>query len=242
MRTLCLSLIAIALSLYAMEIKAQQMEHDVNKKLQKTTTRLLGEFDQISDQRKEELEELGDFMVENMEEGKKFGALFVCTHNSRRSHLADLWFKYGTFYFGLNQFESFSGGTEATAFNAKAIEAVKRAGFSVVYDKKADNPVVSISPANYPVWMMQSKVYTHDINPKENFVAVMVCSDADKSCPAVDGAEGRFPIPYNDPRHSDGTPSEKDKYDETVSIIGREMLFMVDHMKKQIVVMKESSR
>jgi arsenate reductase len=86
---------------------------------------------------------------------------------------------------------------------------------------------------------MKSKVYTHKVNPKSNFVAVMVCSDADKSCPAVDGAVGRFAIPYNDPRYFDNTPSEKQKYDETVALIGTEMLYLVHHIKNKIIVKAE---
>jgi hypothetical protein len=35
----------------------------------------------------------------------------------------------------------------------------------------------------------------------------MVCSEADKSCPSVDGAELRVGMPYDDPKYFDGTPS-----------------------------------
>lgn len=96
-----------------------------------------------------------------------------------------------------------------------------------------ENPVVSVSPGNYPVWNMQSKKYTHKINPKTDFVAIMVCSDADRSCPIVEGAEGRFSLPYNDPRHYDGTPAMDLKYDKTVEEIATEMLYLTDFLKKQ---------
>lgn len=223
-------------------VYSQKLEIDLNKNLKNTTEKLIASFDEINAERKKELEELGNFMVEQLADKEKFSALFVCTHNSRRSHIADLWFKYGMLYYGLHQFDSFSGGTEATAFNPKAIEAIKRAGFTVIYDKKIENPVVSISPRQYPEWRMKSKVYTDKINPKEDFVAVMVCSEADKSCPAVDGATGRFAIPYNDPRHFDDTPSEMQKYDETVALIGSEMLYLSHHIKNQIIIKEESGK
>lgn len=221
-------------------IKSQSLKIELNKPLEATTKKLTASFNTIEEARKKQLEELGSFMVEQLWGKEKFNALFVCTHNSRRSHIADLWFKYALVYYGLNEFESFSGGTEATAFNPRAIEAIKRAGFTVTYDKQVENPVVSITPKIYPEWRMKSKVYTHEVNPKSNFVAVMVCSDADKSCPVVDGATGRFAIPYDDPKHFDGTPSEAQKYDETVALIGTEMLYLVHYIKSQIILKTES--
>ena len=116
------------------------------------------------------------------------------------------------------------------------------AGFSVAYDKKVTNPVVSVSPGHYPVWHKQSKMYTHSVNPKSNFVAVMVCSDADQSCPVVDGASARFSLPYDDPRYFDNTPSQDLKYDETVDLIGREMLFMIGYLKNQLILSEESRK
>ena len=236
------SLAVLALTIVGSTLSAQNAALAINPELETTTEKLISGFDGIPSERRAELEELGDFMFEQAQQQGTFNALFVCTHNSRRSHLADLWFKYGLYYFGLPQFESFSGGTEATAFNPKAIAAVQRAGFTVDVDPAQKNPVVSITPKKFPIWNMMSKVYTHESNPKSNFVAVMVCSDADKSCPAVDGAVGRFAIPYNDPRYFDNTPSERKKYDETVTLIGTEMLFLTSYIKDQSVAQKESAK
>lgn len=213
---------------------------NINNDLKDNTLKLIDEFDEIDATRKAQLEELGDFMLNKTNNDEKFKALFACTHNSRRSHFADLWFKYALMYYGVNSFESYSGGTKATAFNDNAIDAIKRVGFSVVYDKQSYNPVVSISPGDLPVWNMQSKVYTHKINPKSNFVAIMVCSDADKSCPMVDGAIGRFAIPYNDPRYFDNTPAMQQKYDETIYAIGREMLYLIHYVKNKLILTAEN--
>lgn len=221
---------------------AQGIDIEVNKKLQETTKTLISGFDNIDEKRKNTLKELGDFIVEQTSDQGKFNTLFVCTHNSRRSHIADLWFQYGLIYYGVSHLESFSGGTEATAFNPKAIAAIERAGFTVKYDNKVDNPVVSITPKHYPVWEMQSKIYTHSINPKSNFVAVMVCSDADQSCPVVAGATGRFSIPYNDPRYFDNTPSETQKYDETIALIGTEILYLTHYIKEKNIIKAELKR
>lgn len=239
MKTTIISLLGMVLALFANPIHAQSLPIEINKELEVTTKKLITSFTEIDANRKKELEELGDFMLEQTEGQEKLSALFVCTHNSRRSHIADLWFKYGLYYFGLDRFESFSGGTEATAFNIKAIEAIRRAGFTVVHNKKIENPMVSITPKSYPVWSMKSKRYTHEANPKSNFVAIMVCSEADKSCPVVDGAVGRFALPYSDPRYFDNSPSEKQKYDETVALIGTEMLYLVNYIKNKFILEEE---
>lgn len=211
----------------------------INAELRKTTEQLVAETHLITEERKEQLIELGDFLIEQRTTSKATKVLFVCTHNSRRSHISDTWFQYGLVYYGISGYQSFSGGLEATAFNPNAIGALERAGFSVAFDKKIVNPVVSVSPGHYPVWQKQSKVYTHATNPKQGFIAVMVCSDADQSCPVVDGAVGRFALPYDDPRHFDGTPSQDLKYDETVAQIGRDFLFLTSYMKQKLIVAEE---
>lgn len=86
---------------------------------------------------------------------------------------------------------------------------------------------------------MKSEVNTHKANPKYHFVAVMVCSDADKSCPAVDGAVGRFAIPSNNPRYFNNFPSEKQKYDVTAAPIVTEMFYPGHQIKNKIIVQAE---
>ena len=220
-------------------IQAQTMKMEMSKNLERYAADLVANTNTINPERQEQLKELATDLTSVLKETDKHDVIFVCTHNSRRSHLADLWFRFALMYYGVNEIGSFSGGTEATAFNPRAIAAMKRAGFKTSYDKSAENPTVSISPLTYPVWNVRSKVYADDANPKSNFTAVMVCSDADRACPIVAGATQRFAIPYNDPKHYDGTPSEEAKYDETVKLIGTEMMFLVDQIKKQLILVGE---
>ena len=227
------SLFTLMLILNAFNSSSQKLKIDINKELQNYTAERINEFDNIPEERKTQLQEIGSFLISSLDHHEKFSALFVCTHNSRRSHLADTWFKYGLVYYGIHSFSSYSGGTEATAFNENAISALRRAGFTIEYDESSENPIVSITPGNFPVWKMQSKKYTHKINPQTDFVAIMVCSDADRSCPIVEGAEGRFSLPYNDPRYYDNTPAMEFQYDKTVVEIATEMLYLADYLKKQ---------
>lgn len=116
----------------------------INAELRKTTAQLVDETHLITEERKEQLIELGDFLIQQRTTSKETKVLFVCTHNSRRSHISDTWFQYGLVYYGISGYQSFSGGLEATAFNPNAIGALERAGFSVAFDKKIVNPVVSV--------------------------------------------------------------------------------------------------
>ena len=51
----------------------------------------------------------------------------------------------------------------------------------------------------------------------------MTCSNADQSCPMVEGMAERISLMYNDPKISDGTPQESDAYDERSLQIAAEM-------------------
>jgi arsenate reductase len=127
---------------------------------------------------------------------------------------------------GLPQVRTFSGGTEATAFNPRAIDALRRVGFAIEPTDGAagTNPHqrVRLSSALEPV-EVYSKRFTDPPNPSSGFVVVMTCSQADAACPVVQGATARIAIPYDDPKVADGTPEEAARYDERVAQIGRDM-------------------
>jgi arsenate reductase len=151
---------------------------------------------------------------------------FICTHNSRRSQIAQLWAWAAGEYFDVRPFESFSGGTEVTAFNPKAVAAMRRAVF-LIGNAVGENPhYPARAQENGPTIACWSKTYDDPANPSKDFIAVMVCTDAEQNCPFVAGASHRFSLPYEDPKISDGTPLEAKTYDERVLEIGREMVFL----------------
>jgi len=166
----------------------------------------------------------------------------ICTHNSRRSHMGQLWLRAAATYYGVGGVAVFSGGTEATAFNPRAVAALKRAGFKLHRAGGGENPRYEASYGKtFPSVIMFSKRFDHSDNPKEGFAAVMVCSDADATCPVAPGAEGRFSVPFEDPKNFDGTPYEQSAYDERCRQIAREMLFAVRHAKQWILEDLEKS-
>lgn len=211
------------------------------EKLETYCSTLSAEFDQIDQERKNSLREIGDYIFEKRSSGKTATLLFICTSNSRRSHFGQIWSQTAAAYYGLDSLLSFSGGTEATRVNKNAIAAFERCGFLVTSDKVGDNPVWMIKASGkMPGWATWSKKYNDASNPKQNFCAIMVCSEADKSCPAVDGAELRIGMPYEDPKIFDETPSQNQKYDERCRQIAREMFFAMDYAKKKLSSKKEN--
>ncbi|CAM2010989.1 hypothetical protein [Acanthopleuribacter pedis] len=159
--------------------------------------------------------------------------IFICTHNSRRSHLSQVWAHAAAHYHGVPGVWTFSGGTEATAFNPNAVQALTDQGFVVTRESDGANPRyrVVFDPAE-PAAAAFSKRYQDEPNPRAGFTAVMTCTEADAGCPIVSGAEHRFSLPYQDPKVSDGSGREPEIYRERADQIAREMLFLFDKARR----------
>jgi arsenate reductase (thioredoxin) len=184
------------------------------------------EFDQIPAERKQLLARLADYTRSKRAAGQAAQFNFICTHNSRRSHLSQIWAQAAAAYYDIDGVYCYSGGTEATAFNPRAIKAMQEAGFRITPLGPGDNPRYAVhyaeDAAPLQAW---SKRFDDAANPSSGFCAVMTCSDADENCPLVPGVELRLPVTYDDPKNFDGTPQEAQKYSERVGQIGREMLY-----------------
>ena len=192
----------------------------------------LTEFDRISDDRKVLLDSLAEYISEKVAAKKDIYLNLICTHNSRRSHISQLWSQAAAYYYTVPGVLTFSGGTEATAFNTRAVKAMRKAGFKLEQTDNSENPryKVTISKDADPV-MAFSKKFSDEFNPQENFAAIMTCSSADEACPIVPGADARFSIQYEDPKKADDTPEEEDRYDERCRQICTEMLYAFSKVK-----------
>lgn len=191
------------------------------------------EFGEIPEETKTRLKKVSQYVKTRIDAGEPANLVFVCTHNSRRSHLAQIWAAAAASHYGIDRVRTFSGGTEATAFNPRAIAALQRAGLRIERVQDGTNPryAVRFRDTDDPL-ICFSKVYDQDPNPKKDFCAVLVCSQADKACPNVAGAALRVAIPYDDPKLSDGTPEESATYDERSRQICREMLYVFSQVEK----------
>lgn len=206
--------------------------HQLLPLLQATVKELQYKFNTISAERLPVLSELTNFIQSKSHSGQKVVLNFICTHNSRRSHIAQLWAQTAAFTYGIPHVECFSGGTEATAFNPRAVKAMADAGFGIVKTKDGNNPVYEVRYSNEaPAISAFSKTYDDPYNYNQDFAAVMTCSHADENCPLVIGASSRIALTYDDPKEFDGTSLEEVKYKERVLQIGIEILYAFSKIK-----------
>jgi len=192
------------------------------------------EFVNIPIERKAELKDIADFVIEQRKEGKPANLLFVCTSNSRRSHMAQVWAQIASYHYNVDSVFTFSGGTEQTRVNINAIDALTRTGIEIYSNNQGDNPLryLKVGSKINP-WVIFSKKYTDSTNPNSNFAAIMVCSEADKECPFVLGATSRIGMPYKDPKEFDNSPLKAAKYDERCKQIATEMFYMMELVSKK---------
>ncbi len=181
----------------------------------------------LSEERKTVLQPLISYINSKTQEDQIIQLNFICTHNSRRSHLAQIWAQAMSEYFAISDIECYSGGTEATAVYPMVVKTLENTGFQISKETSAENPVYQITYAtNKDPLLAFSKKYDDDSNPKSGFAAVMTCSQADAGCPFVAGSEKRISIMYEDPKISDGTSEQKKVYKERSEQIATEMKYV----------------
>jgi arsenate reductase len=201
--------------------------------LQTTLTQLRDSVGEIPAERQALLGEAARYVAAQLQRGAPARLIFICTHNSRRSHMSQLWAQATAYAFGLEGVETYSGGTEATAFHPNAIAALTRCGFRITEEAGGVNPRYAVVYSDVvPATTTWSKRYDDTANPGAGFAAVMTCSDADEACPFVPGADARFPIRYEDPKRSDGSGREEEVYDAACRAIGREMVALMSEVKR----------
>ncbi|RKZ10903.1 protein-tyrosine-phosphatase [bacterium] len=174
--------------------------------------------------REESLGRLVEFVQQRRDSGEPARLVFICTHNSRRSQMAQFWAQAAAAHFGVGEVECYSGGTVATELNPHAVSALRGCGFQVQMKVPTDNPVYEVRFAEEGAPIVAfSKAYSDPPNPRDGYCAVMTCSDADEECPVVAGADLRVSLPYEDPKVADGTGREGEVYAERCRAIGVEM-------------------
>lgn len=110
--------------------------------------------------------------------------LFLCTHNSARSQMAEGLLRY----LAGDRFEVHSAGTEATHLRPRAIVAMREIG-------------VDISG-------QESKTLDRYLGEPFEYV-VTVCDDANEVCPVFPGAKNRLHWSFEDPSKATGSEEER---------------------------------
>lgn len=181
----------------------------------------------ISEERKVILQTLIDFIQQKKNINQDIRLNFICTHNSRRSHLSQIWAQVMGCHFNIKNVFSYSGGTEATAMFPLIGETLSNLGFKISTLSEGKNPIYAIKYAEneHPV-IGFSKTYDDTFNPQSEFAAIMTCSNADEGCPFIAGAEKRIPMTFEDPKAFDNTPLQKEKYYERSIQIATELYYV----------------
>ncbi len=197
------------------------------KLLEEYVEKRIGEYGLIPKDRKEALGQLADSIREEITSHDRASLIFICTHNSRRSHLGHLWAQMAAAFYQVKNIFCYSGGTEAIAFNERVARVLEEAGMAVSKMDESPNPVYLVNFPGSGIGINTfSKRYSDPPNPSKDFIAIMTCSDADEACPIVHGAISRHAIRYEDPKVSDGTIAESTTYHDRSSQIAREMLYL----------------
>lgn len=189
--------------------------------------RLTESFSSIPPERKLILNKISQYISQKRSENKPVNLVYICTHNSRRSHFGQVWAHVAASYYNIRNVHTFSGGTEATAFNVNAINALKRVGFRIQAMNEDKNTTYHVfHDDNESPSICFSKTYNHPTNPQKEFAAIMTCSDAEENCPFIPGVELRIGTTYDDPKAFDNTPLQDSKYDERCRQIALETLYV----------------
>ena len=197
-------------------------------KLSSTLAKIV--LDKISKKRKEVLKILIHYVKEKLIVNQEPLLNFICTHNSRRSQLSQIWAKTAADYYKINA-GCFSGGIEITSFNERAVSSLRRNGFKV-------KSIGEINPKHHVYYAQNSepiivfsKLFNDTFNPSEPFAAVMTCDHADENCPFIPYSEKRISLTYDDPKAYDNTDLEVKKYDERTLQIASEMIYIFKKVK-----------
>ena len=190
------------------------------------------DFAKIATERKKNLLPLVDFIQNKVTNKQAVMLNFICTHNSRRSHLAQVWAQTAATYYNIKTAFCYSGGTEATALYPTVLKTLEESGFKIVAIADGNNPIYSIKYAEneHPI-IGFSKSYDNDFNPLNSFAAILTCTQADGDCPFISGAEKRIVTPFEDPKAFDNTSQQTEKYQERSLQIATEMFYIFSQIK-----------
>ena len=186
----------------------------------------------ISDERKILLQKIATEIANEYTKNSVVNLNFICTHNSRRSQLGQVWGFFAANYFNLN-INAFSGGTEVTAFYKNTVKTLQSVGFTFDLENFShENPKYLISFENSKKTILGFSKVFDDAENKQPFIAITTCNNADENCPFIPSASHRFHLPFVDPKHSDGSDKQDETYLATNKQIAAEVYFIFSEVKK----------
>jgi arsenate reductase len=115
---------------------------------------------------------------------KKQRVLFICTHNSARSQMAEGFLSR----LGAGRFEARSAGTEPGALHPLAIQVMAEHGIDISGHRAKGLDAFLKEPFDY---------------------VITVCDDANETCPVFPNARHRLHWSFPDPSRAEGTREER---------------------------------
>jgi len=194
------------------------------KSIKNYCQQLITKFDEIPEERKQILNQVATYIKQK--NGEPTNLIYVCTHNSRRSHFGQIWATVAADFYNIQNVRAYSAGTEQTAFHPNSIAAISRIGFKIEKPGEEQNPIYKVSFGESESTTCFSKTIDHKSLPQQNFASIMTCGDAEANCPFLPGAGKRISTTYLDPKVFDSTPQEAEKYDERCKQIALETLYV----------------
>ena len=188
------------------------------------------DFSGISEERKGDLDKIADYVSMKIKSNETPELVYICTHNSRRSHFGQILCALAADFYQVPGIQTFSAGTEVTAFHPNAIKALRSIGMEIQITDKSSNPHYFVSWNPTHSLDAYSKLIEDEGNPKEHFAAIMTCTHAEQNCPFVVGADFRIGLPYDDPKAFDGTAQESEMYLVRVHQIAREIFYVFSRL------------
>lgn len=181
---------------------------------------------------------LVQWLAEQRRANASANVVVICTGNSRRSVFGAVLGNIAAAYAGHPDVRFYSGGTEPSAVNPRALRALEAIGVIVEPTGREapagitgePNPVYRIRwgepSADRPCEMLEfSKHFADPANPRNGFAALLVCDQAAEACPIVTGAAVRIAMPFADPKAFDGTAQEESQYAQRRDEIARTLLY-----------------
>lgn len=188
----------------------------------------------ISKDRTELLHKIANTIIDELNDRERVNLNFICTHNSRRSQISQVWAFYAANYFNLN-INSFSGGTETTAFHRNTVKTLQSVGFDFnVANFSHQNPkyTIGFKSSDKTIYGFSKKF--DDVENEYPYIAITTCGHADENCPFIPDAMHRYHLPFQDPKVSDNTPEQQETYLNTNQLIAAEIFTIFKEIKNQL--------
>lgn len=191
----------------------------LSTKIDDYMTSLVDNFN-ISGGRIDQIEKISSYVSKEVKTRGKSQIVFVCTHNARRSQMAQVQLSAALAHIGIEDVVCLSAGTEKTSVHPNTILSLQEVGF----DLSETSEGYELTSGDLSVLLSSKTIDSLDL--EEGSLAIPVCDAADKNCPIVPNVAKRMALTYQDPGYADNTDQASKAYQKALTKIGEEMMLL----------------